>query len=127
MRVPNYREDSRQRGDFSGYALGIAASHNDFATGILPPDPPDHGAGVLFRRSSNRAGVQNHVAGGVPVGRSIQPQSPKLLLDGGPIGLGCAAAEIFYVKAGHRTILAYVVYRSLMPERLRRLPCTRYQ
>jgi hypothetical protein len=33
---------------------------------------------------------------------------PELLFNGGAVGLGRTAAEIFYVKAGHATILAYI-------------------
>ena len=86
--------------------MGIAASNHDFAARILPFGPPDGGPRILFGGSGNRAGVQDYVAGGVPVGRSVQPQLAKLVLDSGAVGLGSAAAEIFYVKAGHRTILA---------------------
>jgi hypothetical protein len=32
----------------------------------------------------------------------------ELPLDGSPVRLGGAATEIFYVKAGHGTILAYM-------------------
>src|SRR6266567_3586829 len=35
----------------------------------------------------------------------------ELPLDGSTVGLGGAAAEIFYVKAGHQTILAYAHLR----------------
>ena len=99
----------RAGSDFGGRALSITPGHNDFAAGILPANPPDSGTGVLFRGSSNRAGVQDYVAGNIAIGRPIQPQRPKLLLNGSTVGLGGPATEIFYVKAGHGTILAYVL------------------
>ena len=120
MRVPHYGRNPRQRSDFGGRALSITPGHNDFAAGILSADPPDSGTGVLFRGSSNCAGVQDYVAGSIAIGRPIQPQGPKLLLNGGAVGLGGPATEILYVKAGHGTILAYLLSQPFWLERTRR-------
>ena len=127
MRVSYYGKDSRQNCDFGGDALGIAASDNDFAARILPSDPPDGCPCILFGGGRNRTGVQNYIPGGIPVGRSVQPQFAKLVLDSGTVSLGSAAAEIFYVKAGHRTILAYVVSRALTAGASASLALSRYQ
>src|SRR5207247_4694083 len=99
VRVSYYGKDSRQSCDFGGYALGIAASNNDFAARILPFGPPDGGPRILFGGSGNRAGVQDYVAGGVPVGRSVQPQLAKLVLDIGTSGLGRGAADRYSANA----------------------------
>ena len=42
---------------------------------------------------------------------AIKSEVLELMFDGGPVGLSGAASEIFYVKAGHRTILAYIHLR----------------
>ena len=103
--------------DLIGRALGIAAGHNDFAVGVLPPDAANGRAGVLFGGGSDCAGVQDHDVG---VGRglgSVQALRPKLLLYSSAVGLSGPTAEIFYVKAGHAPILAYIHLRCGAGER----------
>src|SRR5205085_10565447 len=77
------------------------------ASGILAPDAANARPGVLFSRGSHGAGVQHHELCTFAAS-TVEPSVQELPLNCCPISLGCAAPEIFYVKAGHRTILAYV-------------------
>jgi hypothetical protein len=113
MRVADHLRNASKSSDLSGGALGIAAGDNDLAVRVTAPDAANGGPGVLFGGGSYCAGIKDYV---ISSGRGIgaaESQISKLLLDRSPVGLGGAAAEIFYVKAGHRTILAYVLFRSL--------------
>jgi hypothetical protein len=95
-------------GNFGGGALGIAARHNDFAVRVLPANAPNSSPGVLFGRRGYCAGVQNDVLGPARGVSPLHPMVPELPFNRGAVRLSGAATEIFYVKAGHATILAYI-------------------
>ena len=111
VRVANYMRNAGERRNFGGGALSITARHNDFAVGILPADAPNRRPRVLFCRGSHRASVQDNVL--CPSRRLCPEQSqlPKLPFNCGAVRLSSPAAEIFYVKAGHASILAYIHLR----------------
>src|SRR5581483_6609457 len=96
---------------FLGGSLGIAAGHNDFALRVLPPNSSDGSPSVLFGGGRNRTCIQNDKLGLLGGFSSGQPTVPKLLLDSSAVGLSGPTAEIFYVKAGHAPILAYIHLR----------------
>jgi hypothetical protein len=91
-----------------GCALGVAAGDQDLAIRVAAPEAANCSTGVLFRGSSYCAGIKDYVIS--PGGSlcALKPPISELLLDGSPISLGGAATEIFYVKAGHAPILAYI-------------------
>src|SRR6266852_3967845 len=107
VRIAYNHGDAGQCSNFTGSALGVAAGNYYLAGGIFATDTADGGTGVLFGGSCDGAGVQHHELSGSGAAGSIQPPVAELLFDGGAVCLGGAAAEIFDVKAGHRTILAY--------------------
>lgn len=102
---------ARQGRDFLGGSLGIAAGQNDFALRVPPPDSPDGSPGVLFGGGRDRTRIQNDKLGLLGSFSSGQPPIPKLLLNSSAVGLSGPTAEIFYVKAGHAPILAYIHLR----------------
>ena len=108
MRVADHLRNPRQTSDLRGGALGIAAGYNDFAVRVAAPDAANGSPGVLFGASRNCAGIKDYVISSSRGSGPVQPPVSELLLDGSSVGLGGAAAEIFYVKAGHAPILAYI-------------------
>jgi len=105
--ITNNDGNAGQGGNFAGGALGVAAGNYYFAGGIFAADAAEGGAGVLFGGSGDGAGVQNNDFRGSRAVGAVEAAVAELLLYSGSVGLGGAAAEIFDVKAGHRTILAY--------------------
>ncbi len=92
--------------DFLRSALGVASGDDDFASGIFALDAAEGGAGFLLGGGGHGAGIQNNDFRGGGAAGAVEAAVAELLFDGGAVGLGSAAAEIFDVKAGHRTILA---------------------
>lgn len=108
MRVADYMRNASQGRDLSRRALGITASNDDSAVGVAAANTANGGTGVLFGGSRNCTGIKDYVIslrGGRSAARS---KLTKLLLYSCPIRLSGAATEIFYVKAGHAPILAYI-------------------
>src|SRR5205823_5042149 len=91
-----------------GRSLSVAASDNDFAVRVLAADAPNSRSRVLFGGCSYGTGVQDYVVSRLGSLCAGQSSFPELLLDGGTVRLSSPAAEIFYVKAGHAPILAYI-------------------
>lgn len=92
-------------------ALGVASGNYYLAVGVFATNAADGGPGILFGGGGDGAGVQHHeLSSTAPVG-AIETAVAELLLNGGTVGLGGPAAEIFDVKAGHGTILAYARLR----------------
>ena len=108
MRVADHLRNARKSSDFTRCALGIASRDNDFAIWVTAPDAANSGAGVLFSGGSYCAGIKDYVISSSRGAGTVQSPIPELPLDGRPVGLGGAATEIFYVKAGHAHILAYI-------------------
>ena len=107
VRIANDLGNARQGSDLSRGALCVAARNYYFASGIFAPDAANARPGILFSRGSDGAGVQ-HYELCIFAGSAVETLVQELPLNCCAIGLSCAAPEIFYVKAGHRTILAYV-------------------
>src|SRR5579864_5548318 len=108
VRVANDTGDPRQSRNLLRRPLRVTSGNHDFAARILAPDAPDGRTSVLFGGGSNRTGVKNQPFSGRWVTSAFQTSFPELLLDGRTIGLSRSATEIFYVKACHGTILAYI-------------------
>jgi hypothetical protein len=106
--VADHLRDAGKGSDLMGSALGIAARDQDLAIRVAAQDAANRSTGVLFRGSSYCAGIKDYVISSGGSRGALQPTISELLLDGSPIGLGGAATEIFYVKAGHAPILAYI-------------------
>ncbi len=111
VRITNHAGNARQDCNLLRGSLGVTSGNQDFAPRIFAPDAPNGRPRVRLGGSSHRASVQNHNAGVTSRCGPDKPALTELLLDGSTVGLGSAAAEIFYVKAGHGTILAYVHLR----------------
>ena len=100
-----------------GNALGVAAGNYYFAPGIVAPNASNCGPGVLFGGSCYSAGIEHYE---LCASRTLCPGEalfPKLLFDRRAVRLSSSTTEIFYVKAGHPTILAYVD-RKVLPKPL---------
>jgi len=112
VRVADHLRDAGKRRNLIGSALGIATRDQDLAIRVAAPDAANRSTSVLFRSRSYCTGIKDYVISpGGSLG-TLQPPISELLLDGGSVGLGGAAAEIFYVKAGHAPILAYIQLSS---------------
>ena len=95
-------------------ALGVAAGNYYLAPGIVAPNASNCGPSVLFGGSCYSAGIKHYE---LCTSRTLCPGEalfPKLLFDRRAVRLSSSTTEIFYVKAGHPTILAYVD-RKVLP------------
>ena len=112
--------------DLFGCALGVTSRDNDLTIGIIAANAANGRAGVLFGGGGNRASVKDDPLG-LPGGIGpLQAMLPELSLNGGTVRLSGPTAEIFYVKAGHATILAYIHLRMRNPpESQRSASCVR--
>ena len=117
VRVPYNQGNTWQGRHFAGRPLRIASGNYYFASRVLAPDAPDCRPRILFGGSRYRTGIKDDKPRLTAFRGTIQPLLPKLSLDGSSVGLGSPASEIFYVKAGHRTILAYIRLWMGQPDR----------
>jgi hypothetical protein len=113
--IADDRADSGQGGDFGGSALGVASGDDDFSEGILALDAADGGAGILIGGVCDSAGIQDYEVGFVGCGAG-EAAGFELAFEGGAVGLGGAASEIFDVVGGHGTMVAQSVRLRLPPE-----------
>ena len=97
--------------DLLGGSLGVTARYNDLARPIFSPNAAEGGSCVLFGGGGNRAGIEYHPVSMGCLRRTVEPQPLKLLVNSGTVRLSGSATEIFYVKTGHRSILAYIHLR----------------
>ena len=115
MGIADHMRDAGQCRDLFGRALSVTSRDNDLTIGIVTTNAANGGAGVLFSGGGNRAGIENDPFG---LAWGIGPMEalvPELSLNGGTVRLSGPTAEIFYVKAGHATILAYIHLRMRNP------------
>lgn len=104
--VSDHAADAGETGNFLRSTLCIASRHHNLATGIFATDPANGRAGVLIGGCRDSAGVEHDDIGiPRPIG-ACQSPLVELLLDGGAIRLGSAAAEILYEESRHRFMLA---------------------
>jgi hypothetical protein len=100
-------------------ALGVAPGNYYFASGVLATYTAYCRSRVLLRGSCYSTSIKHYKSRTSGVFCPPQTLFPELLFNSGSVRLGGAATEIFYVKAGHGTILAYVHLRfSDVPETL---------
>src|ERR1700747_1313415 len=99
VRITHNQGNTRESRDFLRSPLRVTSGNHDSALGIFPLDAANGRPRVRLGGSGHRAGVQNHNAGLTSGCGPNEPLLAELLLDGGAVGLGGAASEIFYVKA----------------------------
>jgi hypothetical protein len=102
---------TRKRCDLFGGTLCVTAGDNNFTKTIVSPNAADGCPCVLFGGGSYRAGIKDNPVCLSYLSSTLKSQLPKLLLNRSAVSLSSAATEIFYVKAGHRSILAYIHLR----------------
>src|ERR1700694_1867114 len=101
MGVSHYPGYAFQRGNFLRRSLGIAPGDQNFCQWVFAAHAPDGRTRILVGGGGYRTGIQdNHISlvGGGSLGQTL---GGKLLLDGGAIGLGGAAAKVLHKKTGH--------------------------
>ena len=107
MRVADDKVDARQSCDLFRSALRVTAGDDDSGFRILPADSANRGAGVLIGACCYGAGVQDYNGGLRRTRGADEPTLFELPFEGGAIGLGGAATEVFYKESGHMSILAH--------------------
>ena len=106
MRVTDDLAHARKRSYFLRRALRITAGHDDPAIGILAANASNGRPGILVGSRGDGTGIQNYDLGFERPGSADRAVVAKLPLDRGAVCLGGTASEVFYVKAGHGSILA---------------------
>jgi len=116
--VSNHVIDAGEGRQFCRRSLRIAAGNDYPRVGVATTQTANGGARILFGSSRYTTGIQHDK---VCILRGISRFYAVLLelsLYSSPVSLSGTTAEIFYVKTGHRTILAYA---HLWMRRLRQL------
>src|SRR5580704_4467567 len=106
MRIANDEAYARQRRDFCGGTLRIASGDYDSRLRILAAHAADGSPRILVGGGCDRAGVQHDHRG---LRRCVGTGKTALLeltFESCAVGLGGAAAEVFYVIARHVSMLA---------------------
>ena len=101
MGVANHEGDAGQGSDFFGGALGIASGDHDAGIGVLAAHSADGGAGVLIRGACYSACIQHDDRSASGGGSADKSLLFKLTFQSGTVGLGGAAAEVFYKESSH--------------------------
>jgi hypothetical protein len=99
--VPDDPRDAGERGEFLRSALGIAASHENAAAGILAVRAAHGLSHIVIGRRGDGAGIENHEVRLATVRRAYETARGKLRFERCAIGLRSAAAEILNEEAGH--------------------------
>ena len=105
VRITDDYTYSRELRQFLWGTLRITTGDKDLSLGILPVDATDAGADILVGRSGDRAGVENNDRSVMRDGGAVEAAVKQFALDGGAVGLGGAAAEVFNEEAGHGAII----------------------
>src|ERR1700691_2378814 len=105
VRVANDGADAGECGDFFRSTLGVASGDDDFCRWILAADAADGSSGILIGGSGDGASVEQDEVG-VRGGSAGQAASLELAFQGGAVGLGGAASEIYDVKGSHAIMVA---------------------
>src|SRR5580693_9533569 len=98
VRIANHAAYPRKRGNFFRHTLRVATRHHDLAVGILSTDTANGRAGILIRRSRDRARVQYY---DFRSRRCVGPGQAALLelaRDSSTIGLRSPASKVLYVE-----------------------------
>jgi len=101
VRISNDRGYAGKGGNFVRGALRVAASNHDLSIGILAMNAADGGTSVLVSSSGYGAGVEDNDSGLGGLPSAFHASLLELTLDGGPVRLGSAAAEIYHVESCH--------------------------
>ncbi len=101
MGIADDEGDSRESGKLFGGALGVAAGDDDARGGISGVEFADGVACLGVGGSGDGTGVQYDDVGRLGARNELATLFAQLALDGGAIGLRCAAAKLFDVKRGH--------------------------
>ena len=94
--------DAREGGELFGGALGVAAGNDDAGSRVVSMKLTDGVTSLGVGGSGYGASIQDHDVGrggGASWGAATVEE---LAFDGGPIGLGGAAAELLNIKGRHR-------------------------
>ena len=91
-----------------GSALGIATGNQDLAVWIFAMDASNGGPSVMIRRGGHGTGIEDYNIGQVGIPGTAKPAIFELSLDRRSVGLRRATAEVLYIKAGHKSIIATV-------------------
>src|SRR5579863_6807928 len=111
---------ARQRRNFLGSPLGVAAGHDDLRVRILSSHAPDRRPRILVGGCRHGAGIQYHHGCLRGSGSPGQASLLELAFESCPIRLRGAASEVFYVVSGHMSMvsqrmLAQRATRTLLP------------
>ena len=101
VRIADDEGNSGENRKLFGGALRVAAGDDDARGGIGGVEFADGVARLGVGGSGDGAGVQHDDVGRIGVGGELAALFAQLALDGGAIGLRCAAAKLFDVKRGH--------------------------
>ena len=93
--------DAGEGGEFFGGTLSVAASDDDAGGRIGSVELANGIAGLGVGCSGDGAGVDDDDVGVGGFGRRSESAIYQLALEGGAVGLGGAAAELFDVEGGH--------------------------
>src|SRR5581483_2500184 len=108
VRITHYPADPRQRCSFLRGTLGVAASYQYLAVGVLAVNAPDGRTGVVICGGGYGTGIEDHYLGLGGNQGPVEPLGAQLLLNGGAIRLGGAAAEVLHIEARHSAIIGLV-------------------
>jgi hypothetical protein len=107
MRVPDYQINAWKGRKFLRRPLRVAAGNDYSGFRITAARAADGSARILLGCGGDTTGIQHDKACILRGISRFHAMFLELALYSGAISLRGAAAEIFYVKTGHRTILAY--------------------
>jgi hypothetical protein len=94
-----------QRRHFFRRPLRIAAGYQNAAIRIHPPQSPYRCARIFVCVFGHGAGIEDNNFGVARRTGALESALLKLPFQPGSVGLGSAAAKIFYVEASHAPIL----------------------
>jgi hypothetical protein len=101
MRVANDQIHARQRCEFFGCALRVAACDNDSSFRVLAADSADCGTGILIGAVGNGAGIQDDYRSLLGIRGANKATLFELAFEGCAIRLGGATAKILNKKSRH--------------------------
>ena len=101
MRIADDPGDARQRGEFFGCALRVAARDDDAGSGVAGVDFADGIASLRIGCGGHGTSVYDDDVCGAGIRRGQASTITQLAFDRGAVGLRGAAAELFDVKGRH--------------------------
>jgi len=101
VRVSDYGTYAWEHGDLFRSTLRVATGDYNLGMGIFPMNAADGGTSVLVSSSGYGAAVEDNDSGLGGLPSAFHASLLELTLDGGPVRLGSAAAEIYHVESCH--------------------------